>query len=186
VTREGSLAFVEVTDPENPAYIGYMPSCTACGISSPDDTVPDVRVFRDVLFRSEGEVGGGSGRELVGMDLRRLVSLAGSMCPDASPWIREGICFLPDVSLDVENAGGREDIITDLKQNAQVIVQHGKRANSIVHAMMQHASGGTGQREATDINALVSEHIDLAYYGKRAQVPDLLVENKTGLGWRYW
>jgi len=68
-----------------------------------------------------------------------------------------------------------------MKQNAQVIAQHGKRADGIVQAMMQHASGGTGQREPTDLNALVSEHIDLAYHGKRAQLPDLKVEIERDL-----
>jgi len=67
-------------------------------------------------------------------------------------------------------------ILLDLKQNAQVINQHGKRADGIVHAMMQHASGGTGKREMTDLNQLVSEHLALAYHGKRAQVPGLQVE----------
>ncbi len=107
VTKEGSLAFVEVTDPENPAYIGYLPTNTGVAIPNRDDTVPDVRVYRDVLYRSEGEVGGGSGWPLVGMALNRLISLEGSTCPDAGPWIRDGICFLPDVSLEVESAGGR-------------------------------------------------------------------------------
>jgi len=68
------------------------------------------------------------------------------------------------------------DIVADLKQNAQVINQHGKRADGIVHAMMQHASSGSGQRQATNINQLVSEHMDLAYHGKRAQNPGLQVE----------
>jgi signal transduction histidine kinase len=44
--------------------------------------------------------------------------------------------------------------------------------------MMQHASGGTGRREVTDINRLVSEHIDLAYHSKRAQAPEFSVEIK--------
>ena len=74
------------------------------------------------------------------------------------------------------------DIIDDLEQNAQRIGQHGKRADGIVHAMMQHASGGTGQREWTDLNQLVSEHIDLAYHGKRAKVADLQVEIAKDLG----
>ena len=73
------------------------------------------------------------------------------------------------------------DVLTDLKQNAQVIAHHGKRADGIIHAMMQHASGGTGQRETVDINQLVSEHIDLAYHGKRAQVQDLKVEIERDL-----
>ncbi len=75
-----------------------------------------------------------------------------------------------------------EDLLADLEQNASVIAHHGKRADGIVHAMMQHASGGSGQREATDLNALVSEHIDLAYHGKQAQVPDLKVEIERDLG----
>ena len=65
------------------------------------------------------------------------------------------------------------DLIGDLEQNASVIAQHGKRADSIVRSMMQHASGGKGHREMTDVNALVSEHTDLAYHGKRAQLPSL-------------
>ena len=73
------------------------------------------------------------------------------------------------------------DVLDDLKQNAQVINQHGKRADGIVHAMMQHASGGTGQHQPTDVNALVSEHVNLAYHGKRAQVPDLHVTVKRDL-----
>ncbi len=67
-------------------------------------------------------------------------------------------------------------IVADIKQNASVIAHHGKRADGIVHAMMQHASGGRGRRERTDINRLVDDHIDLAYHGKRAQIPDLTIE----------
>ncbi|NND70994.1 MAG: GAF domain-containing protein, partial [Rhodothermales bacterium] len=68
-----------------------------------------------------------------------------------------------------------DELIADLQQNATVILQHGKRADSIVKSMMQHASGGTGRREPTDVNALVAEHADLAYHGKRVQLPDLNV-----------
>jgi signal transduction histidine kinase len=62
------------------------------------------------------------------------------------------------------------DLVTDLEQNAAIINQHGKRADGIVSAMMQHASGGTGKRESTDVNALLEEYVNLAYHGKRAQI----------------
>jgi two-component system NtrC family sensor kinase len=65
-----------------------------------------------------------------------------------------------------------DDILTDLEQNASVIAEHGKRADSIVRSMMQHARGGTGERETVDINTLVGEYVGLAYHGKRAQLPD--------------
>ncbi len=73
-------------------------------------------------------------------------------------------------------------ILDDLKVNAGKIEEHGKRADGIVHAMMQHAATGTGQREPTNLNHLISEHIDLAYHGKRAQVPDLQVAIRKDLG----
>ncbi len=68
------------------------------------------------------------------------------------------------------------DILDDLEQNARLIDRHGKRADGVIRAMMQHASGGTRQRRATDVNALVREHVNLAYHGKRAQSQSLHVE----------
>ena len=63
-------------------------------------------------------------------------------------------------------------LLADLRANAEKIEAHGRRADAIVQSMMQHASGGSGQREPTDLNALVAEYVDLAYHGKRAQVED--------------
>ncbi len=37
--------------------------------------------------------------------------------------------------------------------------------------MMQHAASGTGERQATDLNAFLEEDVNLAYHGKRAQTP---------------
>jgi hypothetical protein len=42
--------------------------------------------------------------------------------------------------------------------------------------MMDHTSGGSGMRTMTDINQLISEHISLAYHGKRTQIPPLNVK----------
>jgi signal transduction histidine kinase len=61
------------------------------------------------------------------------------------------------------------DLLEDLRVNSEAVQKHGRRADSIVRTMMQHASGGTGERVLTDLNALVSEHVDLAYHGRRAQ-----------------
>ena len=68
--------------------------------------------------------------------------------------------------------GNREDIddlLNDLQQNAQKINEHGKRADSIVKGMLQHSRGGKGERQPTDINALLEEDLNLAYHGMRAQ-----------------
>jgi signal transduction histidine kinase len=73
-------------------------------------------------------------------------------------------------------------ILADLEQNAGVIAQHGRRADAIVRGMMQHASGGSGRREAADVNALVKEYVELAYHGRRAQDTGFQVDLVRHLG----
>ncbi|HEX8384635.1 MAG TPA: ATP-binding protein, partial [Rubricoccaceae bacterium] len=67
------------------------------------------------------------------------------------------------------------ETLDDLKTNAQTIARHGQRADGIVRGMLQHARGGKGLPEPVDFNALVEEHVALAYHGKRAQAPGLSV-----------
>jgi signal transduction histidine kinase len=62
-----------------------------------------------------------------------------------------------------------------LKDNLEKIVQHGKRADSIVKNMLLHSRGGGGEHRPTDLNALVDESIALAYHGARAEQPQLRV-----------
>ena len=61
------------------------------------------------------------------------------------------------------------DLLVDLKQNLQKINHHGGRASSIVKGMLEHSRASTGQREATDLNALCDEYLRLAYHGLRAK-----------------
>ena len=56
-----------------------------------------------------------------------------------------------------------------LKSNLEKVVQHGKRADSIVKNMLLHSREGTGERRTVDINALVEESLNLAYHGARAR-----------------
>ena len=67
------------------------------------------------------------------------------------------------------------ELIGDLRDNAERIEQHGRRADAIVRGMMQHARSGPGDRAPTDLNLLVDEHVNLAYHGRRAQTPDFNV-----------
>jgi len=61
-----------------------------------------------------------------------------------------------------------EELINDLKQNALDIRDNGKRADSIVRSMMDHASGSSDELRLVDINKLLEENVNLAYHGYRA------------------
>ncbi|MBA4406159.1 hypothetical protein C0389_02675 [bacterium] len=62
-----------------------------------------------------------------------------------------------------------DDILKTLKQNAEKIKEHGKRADSIVHSMLQHSRGKTSDKQITDINSMLDEDLNLVYHGMRAQ-----------------
>jgi GAF domain-containing protein len=62
-----------------------------------------------------------------------------------------------------------------LKDNLRKVVQHGKRADSIVKNMLLHSREGSGEHRATDVNALVDESLNLAYHGARAEKPQFNV-----------
>jgi signal transduction histidine kinase len=62
-----------------------------------------------------------------------------------------------------------------LTGNLAKIVEHGQRADGIVKSMLAHSRGGTGDWQASSINALVEEALNLAYHGARAQDQDFNV-----------
>ncbi|MCA3266351.1 MAG: hypothetical protein ING19_09795, partial [Azospirillum sp.] len=63
------------------------------------------------------------------------------------------------------------DVSNTLKANLAKIVQHGRRADSIVRNMLAHSRSGGGERRLVEVNALVEEALGLAYHGARADKP---------------
>lgn len=75
--------------------------------------------------------------------------------------------------MELELTKGDKDeaisIASDIRQNLDKIRHHGQRADSIVKGMLQHSKAGSGTKEPTNINALATEFIRLAYHGLRAK-----------------
>ena len=61
------------------------------------------------------------------------------------------------------------EIANMLQGNLDKVVQHGKRADSIVKNMLLHSRAGSGEHRPVDVNALVDESLNLAYHGARAE-----------------
>ena len=70
---------------------------------------------------------------------------------------------------DPAASGQVEELLGHLRENVAKIHEHGRRADAIVRGMLQHARGQGGERTRTDLNALVSEYVNLAYHGLRGQ-----------------
>src|SRR5262245_24890902 len=61
------------------------------------------------------------------------------------------------------------EIADMLQGNLDKVVQHGKRADSIVKNMLLHSRSGSGEHRPVNINAVVEESLNLAYHGARAE-----------------
>ena len=62
-----------------------------------------------------------------------------------------------------------DDVSAMLTSNLEKITEHGKRADGIVRAMLEHSRGSSGERRMVDLNAVIDEALNLAYHGARAQ-----------------
>ncbi len=81
--------------------------------------------------------------------------------------------------VDPKRALEIESLLNDLEQNVTKINDHGKRADSIVRGMLLHSRGKAGERQETDLNALLAEYTNLAYHGMRAQDQSFNVKIET-------
>jgi signal transduction histidine kinase len=76
---------------------------------------------------------------------------------------------LAGANLDTKLRSEISEIAETLQGNLDKVVQHGKRADSIVKNMLLHSREGSGEHRPVDINALVEESLNLAYHGARAE-----------------
>jgi signal transduction histidine kinase/ligand-binding sensor domain-containing protein len=84
-----------------------------------------------------------------------------------------------DEEMEAGNKREMKAITSDLKQNLSKISHHGKRASSIVKGMLEHSRSGAGEKQPTDINALVDEYLRLSYHGLRAKDKSFNADFKT-------
>jgi len=79
------------------------------------------------------------------------------------------------VGMSEDARANMDETIDLLSGNLVKIAEHGRRADGIVKSMLAHSRGGAGDWQASNINALVEEALNLAYHGARAQDQDFNV-----------
>jgi signal transduction histidine kinase len=72
-------------------------------------------------------------------------------------------------TLNADRRDEVDEVVTTLTSNLEKITEHGKRADGIVKAMLDHSRGSSAERRMVDLNALIDEALNLAYHGARAQ-----------------
>jgi PAS domain S-box-containing protein len=74
-----------------------------------------------------------------------------------------------EAALNPDQRDEVDEVVTTLTSNLEKITEHGKRADGIVKAMLEHSRGSSAERLMVDLNALIDEALNLAYHGARAQ-----------------
>ncbi|MBR0782484.1 GAF domain-containing sensor histidine kinase [Bradyrhizobium iriomotense] len=134
-------------------------------------SLEDLRAAQDRLIQTEklaslGQLTAGIAHEI--KNPLNFVNNFASLSAELTEELNEVLAPVPlagDVRSEVDELTGL------LKDNLDKVVQHGRRADSIVKNMLLHSREGGGEHRLSDINALVEESLNLAYHGAHAEKP---------------
>ncbi|MBK3660768.1 GAF domain-containing protein [Bradyrhizobium diazoefficiens] len=136
-------------------------------------SLDDLRTAQDRLVQTEKLASLGQLTAGIAHEIKNPLNFVNNFSALSVELIDEMTDIFESPTLD--EAGRRkelDEIRELLKSNLEKVVQHGKRADSIVKNMLLHSREGSGEQRAVDINALLEESLNLAYHGARAEKPD--------------
>jgi len=132
-------------------------------------SLEDLRMAQDRLVQTEKLASLGQLTAGIAHEIKNPLNFVNNFSALSAELIEEMKDMLSDVSLDKNKRKDLDEITQMLKSNLDKVVQHGKRADSIVKNMLLHSRQGSGEHRPVDINAIVDESLNLAYHGARAE-----------------
>ncbi|MEY9183486.1 two-component system NtrC family sensor kinase [Bradyrhizobium sp. USDA 326] len=134
-------------------------------------SLDDLRAAQDRLIQTEKLASLGQLTAGIAHEIKNPLNFVNNFASLSAELTEELNDVLAPVSLAEEVRADVEELTGLLKDNLAKIVQHGRRADSIVKNMLLHSREGGGEHGLSDINALVEESLNLAYHGARAEKP---------------
>jgi len=131
----------------------------------------DLRAAQDRLVQTEKLASLGQVTAGIAHEIKNPLNFVNNFSALSSELVDEMSDVLTKGKLDDENLAELNEIRQLLKSNLEKVVQHGKRADSIVKNMLLHSRQGSGEHRPVDINAIIEESLNLAYHGARAEKP---------------
>jgi signal transduction histidine kinase len=132
-------------------------------------SLEDLRTAQDRLVQTEKLASLGQLTAGIAHEIKNPLNFVNNFSALSAELVDELNDVLKPAALDEKVREEIDELTHMLKGNLEKVVQHGKRADSIVKNMLLHSREGSGEHRAADINAIVEESLNLAYHGARAE-----------------
>ena len=132
-------------------------------------SLEDLRTAQDRLVQTEKLASLGQLTAGIAHEIKNPLNFVNNFSALSAELIDELNDVLKPAALDDKTREEIDELTHMLKGNLEKVVQHGKRADSIVKNMLLHSREGSGEHRPADINAIVEESLNLAYHGARAE-----------------
>ena len=132
-------------------------------------SLEDLRTAQDRLVQTEKLASLGQLTAGIAHEIKNPLNFVNNFSAISVELIDELREALAGANLDNKLRAEISEIADMLQGNLDKVVQHGKRADSIVKNMLLHSRQGSGEHRPVDINAVVEESLNLAYHGARAE-----------------
>jgi signal transduction histidine kinase len=134
-------------------------------------SLEDLRTAQDRLIQTEKLASLGQLTAGIAHEIKNPLNFINNFSALSTELIDEMNDVLNTVTLEGKTREELAELTYMLKGNLEKVVQHGKRADSIVKNMLLHSREGSGEHRPVDINDIVEESLNLAYHGARAEKP---------------
>jgi signal transduction histidine kinase len=132
-------------------------------------SLDDLRIAQDRLVQTEKLASLGQLTAGIAHEIKNPLNFVNNFSSLSTELIDELNDVLKSAGIDDKAREEIDELTHMLKGNLEKVVQHGKRADSIVKNMLLHSREGSGEHRPADINAIVEESLNLAYHGARAE-----------------
>jgi signal transduction histidine kinase len=132
-------------------------------------SLEDLRTAQDRLVQTEKLASLGQLTAGIAHEIKNPLNFVNNFAALSAELIDELNDVLKPAALDDKTREDIDELTHMLKGNLEKVVQHGKRADSIVKNMLLHSREGSGEHRPADINAIIEESLNLAYHGARAE-----------------
>jgi two-component system, NtrC family, sensor kinase len=132
-------------------------------------SLDELRTAQDRLVQTEKLASLGQLTAGIAHEIKNPLNFVNNFAALSAELVDELEEVLKPAALDNKTREDTGELTHMLKGNLEKVVQHGRRADSIVKNMLLHSREGSCERRSVDINAIVEDSLNLAYHGARAE-----------------